>query len=89
MKNQMQVNFNGQDFIAVYNKQSGYYEIALTAPETGGIYNADITFNDILDTEYQDSKAIRILTKERIKINQNKIFMWIFDYKDFSVNFIV
>lgn len=30
--NNMTINFNGQDYIAVYNEQSGYYEIDLTAP---------------------------------------------------------
>lgn len=87
--NEMTVNFNGQDYIAIYNKDSGYYEIDITAPETGGIYNANIKYTDLLEENYEESKAIQVLAKEKIKIETNKIFMWIFDYKDFSVKDIV
>lgn len=88
-KNQLILTFNGEDYVATYNKQSGYYEIELTAPNKGGIYNADITFTDIFEKQYKDIQPIQIWTKETIKIETNKVFMWIFDYKDFSVKDIV
>lgn len=88
-KNQLILTFDGQDYVATYNKQSGYYEIELTAPNKGGIYNTDITFTDILEEQYQDTKAIQVWAKEEVKIETNKVFMWIFDYKDFSVKDIV
>ena len=88
-KNQLILTFDGQDYVATYNKQSGYYEIELTAPNKGGIYNADITFTDILEKQYKDIQPIQIWAKEEIKIETNKVFMWIFDYKDFSVKDIV
>lgn len=88
-KNQLILTFNGEDYVASYNKQSGYYEIELTAPNKGGIYNADITFTDILKEQYQDSQPVQVWAKEAVKIETNKVFMWIFDYKDFSVKDIV
>lgn len=84
-----QVKFNGQDYIAIYNKQTGYYEIELTAPDVGGIYPAEIKFNDLFDERYEDSINIQILIKERLKLETNKNFIWIFDYKDFSVKEII
>lgn len=87
--NEMTIRFNGQDYIAIYNSQTGYYELELTAPQTGGIYNADITFSDFWEEIYQDSIPIQVLAKEEVKIETNKVFMWIFDYKDFSVKDIV
>lgn len=84
-----QVKFNGQDYIAIYNKQTGYYEIELTAPDVGGIYPADIKFTDLFDERYEDSINIQILIKERLKLETNKNFIWIFDYKDFSVKEII
>lgn len=83
------VQFNGQSYTAVYNSQTGYYEVDITSPSNGGVYLADITFNDFFDDTYTDSKSIQVLSKETIKFDQNKIFMWIFDYKDFSVKDIV
>lgn len=88
-KNQLILTFNGEDYVASYNKQSGYYEIELTAPNKGGIYNADITFTDIFEKQYKDIQPIQIWTKETVKIETNKVFMWIFDCKDFSVKDIV
>lgn len=88
-KNQLILTFNGEDYVATYNKQSGYYEIELTAPNKGGIYNADITFKDIFEKQYKDIQPIQVWAKEAVKIETNKVFMWIFDYKDFSVKDIV
>ena len=87
--NEMIVSFNGQDYLAVYNEQTGYYEINLQAPEQGGIYNADVAFTNILGKNYQDTQVVQILAKEQIKIETNKVFMWIFDFRDFSIKDIV
>ena len=89
MKNQLTVTFNNQNYIATYNPQSGYYELELQAPETGGIYTAEINFTDLYGQEYEDSLAIQIWAKEKIKIESNKVFMWIFDFYNFSVKDIV
>ena len=89
MKNEMEVTFNNETYIATYNPQTGYYEVNLTAPETGGIYTADITFTDLFEEEYEDSLVVQVFAREPIKIDTNKVFMWIFDYKDFSVKDIV
>lgn len=85
----MTITFNGVDYIATYNQQTGYYELNLQAPETGGIYSADISFNDLWNENYTDSIAVQVLAKKPVKIETNKIFMWIFDYYDFSVKDIV
>lgn len=87
--NEMTINFNGQDYIVQYNEQSGYYELELQAPLVGGIYEANIKFSDIFENEYEDNLAIQIWAKEKLQIETNKVFMWIFDYKDFSVKDII
>ena len=89
MENQLTINFNNQNYIATYNPQSGYYELELQAPDSGGVYTADINFTDLYGQEYEDSVAIQIWAKEKIKIETNKMFMWIFDFKDFTVKDIV
>lgn len=86
---ELTINFNGQDYIAIYNEQSGYFEIDLQAPLTGGTYNVDVNFVNSINETYNDSLSVQILAKEKMKIDTNKVFMWIFDYKDFSVKDIV
>lgn len=87
--NKLTIEFNGQEYQAIYNNQSGYYEIELKAPETGGIYDTEIEFIDLFENKYKDNIPIQIWAKEKIKIETNKNFIWIFDYKDFSVKDII
>lgn len=86
---EMTITYNGQSYIATYNEQTGYYEVNLEAPQTGGIYQADISYNDFWNENYTDNIAIQIWAKQQIKIDTDKVFMWIFSYDDFSVKDIV
>ena len=84
------VRFNNEEYLAKYNKQSGYYEIELQVPQNaGGIYQTDITFIDLLNNRYDDKQIIQALAKEKIKIEMNKVFMYIFDNYDLSIKDIV
>lgn len=86
---EMTITYNGQSYIATYNEQTGYYEVNLEAPQTGGIYEADISYNDFWNENYTDSLAIQVWAKQQIKIDTDKVFMWIFSHDDFSVKDIV
>ena len=89
MENQVTIKFNNQDYNLIYNSQSGYYEIDLQAPDVGGVYDINVTFRDIFEEIFTDEAVIQVLAKEPIRIEQNKIFMWIFDYFTFKVKDIV
>lgn len=86
---QVTINFNNQNYIMTYNPQSNYYELELTAPETGGVYTANVEFTNLFGEQYEDSLPIQIFAKEPVEIETNKVFMWIFDHKDFTVKDIV
>lgn len=83
------VKFNNQNYIATFNSQSGYYELDLLAPNPGGIYNTEVEYIDLLGQSYEDTKAIQVLAKEKIKIVTDKVFMWIFSFEDLKVIDIV
>lgn len=89
MNNSMIINFNKQDYIAVYNNQSGYYELEIVAPAVGGIYTTNIDYTNSIGEQVEETKKVQIWSKDKVKIETNKVFMWIFDYKDFSVKDIV
>ena len=55
---EMTINFNGENYIATYNKQTGYYEVNLKAPNEGGIYKSEITFKDLIGQTYQDTQVV-------------------------------
>lgn len=79
------IDFNGNTYSATFNVQTGYFELNLTAPETGGVYQIDATYVDVFDQVSTAQDFIRVLA-EVIDIQlQPKTFMWVFDYKDLSV----
>ena len=85
----MKIKYNGKEYDAKYNEQTGYYEINLTAPDTGGIYNIEAEFTDLFEQKYTEQKAIQIFAQEKIKSNNEATFMWVFDGDDFSIKGIV
>lgn len=82
------VKFNNISYNATYNETTDEYEVELTAPESGGIYNAQISCVDG-DTTNTTDIDIRVLKQEKIKITTDDTYMYIFDYKDFTVKDIV
>lgn len=88
MATNVTVEFNNKVYNATYNEVTDEYEVELTAPETGGIYNAQISCVDG-DTTNTTDIDIRVLKQEQIKITTDDTYMYIFDYKDFSVKDIV
>ena len=87
--NELQISFNENTYNVNYNTQSGYYEIELTAPQVGGIYNADVSFTDLFEDEYTGTRAIQILAEESLVIKNEKSFISIFDGKDFHLKDII
>ena len=61
----MKVIFNNNEYELIYNSQSGFYEIEIKAPDIGGIYNAEIIFEDLLKNIENDTKKIQIWAKEK------------------------
>ena len=80
----VQVTFNGTTYTLVKNVQTGYYEVEVTAPSTGGIYTAEVTYTDSLGDTYNLDKDIQILTKQVPSIETENLYMWIFDWRDFE-----
>ena len=87
--NEVTVSFNGQDYVLLYNEQSEYYELEIAAPENGGLYEAEIGFFDVFGLLNEDTIDVQIWAKEEVKLDLNKVFMWIFSWDDFSVKDIV
>ena len=83
------LSFNGKEYVARYNMQTEYYEIVLDSPVEGGLYNVNIKVEDIVGNFIENTHKVQVFAKEKIHIDTNKTFMWIFNYKDFSVKDIV
>lgn len=82
------IEFNNKRYNAIYNKNTDEYETELTAPEIGGIYNAEITYTEDSKAE-NTSIDVRILKRKPLKITTEETYMYIFDYRNFSVKDVV
>lgn len=78
------ITINGTEYQATYNPQTGFYELELSAPSIGGIYNADISYTDLFGNEYTDDIDVQVFEKKPLKLNMKKEFLWVFDYKSNS-----
>lgn len=87
--NNVTINFNNENYLAKYNKQTGYFEVDINSPNIGGIFKAKVNTTDLIGRKLEEEISIQIFAKEKIELETNKIFMWIFDYNDFSVKDIV
>lgn len=61
----VKISFNDVQYELIYNIQSGFYEIELEAPSVGGVYNAEIIFEDLLKNQESIDKKIQIFAKEK------------------------
>lgn len=86
---EIRVSLNGESYNLTYNPQTGYYEKDITAPNPGGVFEVEASFTDLFGDEYKDSTEIRVLAEQKIELNAKKVFMWIFDHKDFEIKEIV
>lgn len=85
----MKVKYNNKEYEAVYNKQTGFYEIDLTAPLIAGMYNIEATYTDLLNQTYTKSRMQQVLNEEKIEVKDDRTFMWVFDNNDFKLKEIV
>lgn len=61
----VKVTFNNKEYDLIYNEQTGLYEIELEAPEIGGVYNAEVKFEDLIKNTETSTKKIQIWAKEK------------------------
>lgn len=85
----MKVKYNNKEYEAVYNKQTGFYEIDLTALLIAGMYNIEATYTDLLNQTYTKSRMQQVLNEEKIEVRDDRTFMWVFDNDDFKLKEIV
>lgn len=76
--------FNNQEYELIYNKQTGFYEIEIEAAKNGGIYNAEIVFEDLLKNKETATEKIQIWAKEKIEKPKGTL-VYILDKEDLEI----
>lgn len=85
----VKASFNGKEYELIYNSQSGFYEIEIEAPKTGGIYNAEITFEDLLKNIDSETKKIQIWAKEKNTNKSEGTLVYFLDKSDLEIKDVI
>lgn len=81
----VKAKFNNKEYELIYNSQSGFYEIEIEAPEVGGVYNAEVIFEDLLGNIEESNKKIQIWTKEKKANVQKETLVYFLDKSDLEI----
>lgn len=85
----VKASFNGKEYELIYNSQSGFYEIEIEAPKTGGVYNAEITFEDLLKNVDNETKKIQIWAKEKNKNKSEETLVYFLDKTHLEIKDVI
>lgn len=85
----LKVTFDNEEYELIYNEQSGFYEIEIVAPKIGGIYNAEITFADLLKNIETSTKKIQIYAKEENTNVSKETLVYFLSKTDLEIKDIV
>lgn len=85
----VKVTFNNEQYELIYNSQSGFYEAEIKAPKIGGIYNAEITFEDLLKNQELISKKIQIFAKEKSSKISKETLVYFLDKSNLEIKDVI
>lgn len=81
--------FNGNLVEAEYNSQTDFYEIDLTAPELGGVYEIAIDAIDAIGDTSSETKDIQVLAKEVKEYAQDESIVYFLDKADLEIKDVI
>lgn len=77
----IKINYDSKEYELIYNEQSGYYEIELSAEETG-VKKLDITATDLLGNTENSTETVRILASVEKEVECEDVLLLYFLDKD-------
>lgn len=85
----VKASFNNKVYDLIYNSQSGFYEIEIEAPSIGGVYSAEITFEDLIQNIEISTKKIQIWAKEKNTNVSKETLVYFLDKSDLEIKDVI
>ena len=85
----VKILINGQEYYAVYNENTDSYELTLSAPNIGGVYEVEAEAIDAagdIDTKVLD---LRVLTRQAVVLDNEETIVYFLDQEDLDIKDIV
>lgn len=85
----VKITIDGQEYYAIYNSTSGYYELTLTAPLIGGVYPVEIDAIDAAGDTDTKALDLQVLTKEAVVLENDETIVYFLDQEDLDIKDVV
>lgn len=83
------IELNGQRYNAIYNSESGFFELNLVSPNIGGVYDINITAKDSYGGRVDEVEKLQVLLTKEEKIVTNKVIAYFLDRFTFEIKDVV
>lgn len=85
----VKIIINGQEYYALYNAETDMYEITLTAPGIGGVYEVEAQATDAAgetDTKILD---LQVLTKQAVVLENEETIVYFLDQDNLDIKDVI
>lgn len=85
----VKIIINGQEYYALYNAETDMYEITLTAPSIGGVYEVEAQATDAAgetDTKILD---LQVLTKQAVVLENEETIVYFLDQENLDIKDVI
>lgn len=85
----VKIIINGQEYYALYNAETDMYEITLTAPSIGGVYEVEAQATDAAgetDTKILD---LQVLTKQAVVLENEETIVYFLDQDNLDIKDVI
>lgn len=85
----VKIIFNGSEYYAVYNENTDSYELTLTAPNLGGVYQVEAEAIDAageVDTKVLD---LQVLTRQAVVLENDETVVYFLDQDNLDIKDVV
>ena len=81
----VKISFNGEEYYAIYNAQTDFYELYLNSPEVGGVYEIEAEATDISGVTDTAVKNLQVLKRPSVKIIEEETIVYFLCKEDLDI----
>ena len=85
----VKIIFNGNEYYAVYNSNTDTYELTLTAPNLGGIYEVEAEATDAAGETDTRTLDLQVLTKQAVVLENDESIVYFLDQDNLDIKDVI
>lgn len=85
----VKIIINGQEYYALYNAETDMYEITLTAPSIGGVYEVEAEATDAAGETDTKTLDLQVLTKQAVVLENEETIVYFLDQENLDIKDVI